>query len=203
MSETVVKGTGVQKSFGRRSVLAGADFEVRSGECVAIVGENGTGKTTLLNLIAGFLRPDGGSLEVSGTVGVCPQAPGLVELLTAQDHLRLVAKGRSSGQAYDRCRSLLHRLGFEDSMGVPAKALSGGQRQKLNLALSVANDPQLLLLDEPYQGFDYGTYIDFWQQLDDWRAEGRTLVVVTHLLAEQQRVDRVLRISGGRMEESG
>jgi ABC-type multidrug transport system ATPase subunit len=202
MAESVVRLNDVDKSFGSRQVLRGCDLEVAAGECVAIVGENGSGKTTLLNLCAGFLRPERGTIDISTSVGLCPQTPGLVELLTAEEHLRLLSGGSTRrAEAYERCRKLLERLGFDDTLDAPVKTLSGGTRQKLNLALALANDPRVILLDEPYQGFDYGTYVDFWGQLDSWREAGRTLIVVTHLLAEQQRVDRVLRLIDGRLED--
>lgn len=78
-----------------------------------------------------------------------------------------------------------------------ARDLSGGTRQKLNLALTLLSDPTVLLLDEPYQGFDQGGYVDFWALVDRWRDEGRAVVVVTHLLTELHRVDRALEVGGG------
>ncbi|MDX1621962.1 MAG: ATP-binding cassette domain-containing protein, partial [Nitriliruptorales bacterium] len=78
---------------------------------------------------------------------------------------------------------------------VVARDLSGGTRQKLNLALGLLGDPELLLLDEPYQGFDLGSYVDFWTHVESWSAEGRGVVIVTHLLTEQHRVDRVVEVA--------
>ena len=90
--------------------------------------------------------------------------------------------------------ALLESLGFPTDDGAVAKDLSGGTRQKLNLALALLGTPTTLLLDEPYQGFDMGSYVDFWDHVDTWRAEGRAVVVVTHLLTELHRVDRVVEV---------
>ena len=189
--------TGVTKSFGRRSALLGADLQVHAGEAVAVVGENGAGKTTLLRICAGLVAPDSGMVRRAARVGYCPQQPGLVDLLTADQHLLLFggALGLDRAASLRSGRVVLESLGFPVGDSAVVRDLSGGTRQKLNLALALLGDPRVLLLDEPYQGFDRGSYVDFWQHVDGWRHEGRAVVVVTHLLAELQRVDRVVELS--------
>jgi ABC-2 type transport system ATP-binding protein len=189
--------SGVSKSFRRRRALADVSFEVAAGECVAVVGENGSGKSTLLRLCAGVLAPDRGEVRVEGRVGYCPQTPGVLDLLTAEEHLVLFGRGvgLGRGDALERGGGLLASLGFRATPGTVAGELSGGARQKLNLALALLGDPDVLLLDEPYQGFDRDSYDNFWAHLDGWRADGRAVVVVTHLLAELTRVDRVVELS--------
>ncbi|MEM7092675.1 MAG: ABC transporter ATP-binding protein [Actinomycetota bacterium] len=190
--------TGITKSYRRTPVLTGVDLTVDAGTSTAIVGENGSGKTTLIDICAGVRRPDAGAVARSGAVGYCPQVPGLIDLLTIDDHLRLAAAGCSDRQAaMGRMHDLLDRLGVDATLPMTATELSGGQRQKLNVGLAVADDPTLLLLDEPYQGFDHGSYLDLWDVIDHWTGEGRAVVVITHLLAEADRVDRVLTMSGG------
>jgi ABC-2 type transport system ATP-binding protein len=201
---TVLQCEGVRKAYGRRPVLADAALTVDRGEAVAVIGENGTGKTTLLQLCAGLLAPDGGAVRRSGRVGYCPQEPGVVDLLTAEQHLLLfgAAAGLSRREARSRGWSLLEGLGFPiDEQGV-ARDLSGGTRQKLNLALALLADPTVLLLDEPYQGFDLGSYVDFWAHVTAWRKAGRAVVVVTHLLTELDRVDRVVEVRDGRVVDA-
>jgi ABC-2 type transport system ATP-binding protein len=190
---------GLRKRFGRQEVLCGASLRVERGEAVALVGENGAGKTTLLRLCAGLLAPDDGVVRRSGRVGYCPQEPGVVDLLDADQHLTLfgATAGLSRRDARAAGRRLLEELGFPVGDRVVAKDLSGGTRQKLNLALALLGDPELLLLDEPYQGFDHGSYVDFWRHVDDWKAAGRAVVVVTHLLTELHRVDRVVEVRDG------
>ncbi len=189
----------ISKRYRRRAVLCGADLHVAAGEAVAIIGENGAGKTTLLRVCAGLLRPDGGAVTSSGRVGYCPQEPGLVDLLTAEEHILLfgAAAGLTRRDARSRGMTLLEAFGFPAGEKAVVRNLSGGTRQKLNLALGLLGDPAVLLLDEPYQGFDMGSYVDFWSHVDAWRAEGRAVVVVTHLLTEANRVDRVVEVRDG------
>jgi ABC-2 type transport system ATP-binding protein len=200
---TALHATGVTKRYGKRTVLDGATFEVARGEAVAIIGENGAGKTTLLQLCAGLLDADGGTVRRNGAVGYCPQEPGVVDLLTAEEHMLLfgAAAGLSRRQARRTGVDLLDSFGFPVSETTVAKNLSGGNRQKLNLALALLGHPEVLLLDEPYQGFDLGSYVDFWAHVDAWRRDGRAVVVVTHLLTELDRVDRVVTVRRGTVSE--
>jgi ABC-2 type transport system ATP-binding protein len=202
--DAVLDCVGVTKRFGRRVVLDGADLRVRRGEAVALVGENGAGKTTLLRICAGILRRDGGTVRRNGTVGYCPQEPGVIDLLDADQHLALfgAAAGLGRSEARSTGRRLLDSFGFPAGEAGIARELSGGTRQKLNLALALLNDPTILLLDEPYQGFDFGSYLDFWAHVDMWRTEGRAVVVVTHMLTDTDRVDRVIEVGGGALTES-
>lgn len=193
----LLRATGVGKRFGHRPVLDGVDLVVNAGEVVALVGENGAGKTTLLRACAGLLRPDAGQVAVHGRVGYCPQQPGLLDLLSVDEHVVLFGRGLGLNRerALECGQRVLDRLGFPVGDPTLARDLSGGSRQKLNLALALLGDPDVLLLDEPYQGFDHGTYVDFWSFVDDWRAEARAVVIVTHMLAELTRVDRVVTLT--------
>jgi ABC-type multidrug transport system ATPase subunit len=178
-------------------VLEGASLGLSGGEAVALVGENGAGKTTLLRICAGLLSADAGEVRVAGRVGYCPQDPGVFELLTAMEHVVLFGRALGFGraEALARGRALLDSFGFRPDERLPARDLSGGARQKLNLALALLGDPGLLLLDEPYQGFDRGTYVNFWDHVDRWREEAKAVVIVTHMLAELDRVDRVVELA--------
>ncbi len=198
-NEPALEATDLTKRYDRRTVLHGAEFRVARGEAVAVIGENGAGKTTLLRICAGLVEADAGTVRRSGRVGYCPQEPGLVDLLDAEQHVRLFgsAAGLSVREARTVGLRLLDELGFPVGDRTVAKELSGGTRQKLNLALTLLGDPAILLLDEPYQGFDMGTYLDFWANVETWRGEGRAVVVVTHLLTELDRVDRVIEVHDG------
>jgi ABC-type multidrug transport system ATPase subunit len=191
---------GITKTFGGREVLGGVDLAVRPGEVVGLVGENGAGKSTLLRICAGLLNPDAGAVEVSGRVGYCPQEPGLLDLLTADEHLVYFGAALGLGRAASMAagRRVLEDFGFPTADPKVTKRLSGGTRQKLNLALALLGDPAVLLLDEPYQGFDRGVYVNFWDHVDGWRAAGKAIVIVTHMLAELSRVDRVVELAVAR-----
>jgi ABC-type multidrug transport system ATPase subunit len=187
----------VSKAYGRLPVFEQLSLSVQPGEVVALTGENGAGKSTLLRVCAGLLRADSGTIHVHGRTGYCPQTPGLFELLTADEHLVMFGTGLalSRTESVRRGHELLAEFGFPVDRPMPTRDMSGGTRQKLNLTLALLGDPDLLLLDEPYQGFDRGTYVNFWDHCDRWRSQGKAVVVVTHMLAELGRADRVVELS--------
>jgi ABC-type multidrug transport system ATPase subunit len=193
-----LEARNITKRYGRRTVLDRVDLSVRAGEVAAIIGANGSGKSTLLRICAGLVSPDNGDVRVRGRLGYCPQDGGVVGFLTPDEHFVLVGAGRDYRRtvARDRGRAAAAALDWPDAAraGV-ARHLSGGTRQKLNLVMSGIGEPEVLLLDEPYQGFDRGSYVDFWEQVWRWRADGRAVVVVTHLLNELDRADTVLDLT--------
>ena len=174
--------TGLGKSYRRRPVLRGVGLQAYRGQVIAVTGENGSGKTTLLRICAGLETADTGTVHRRAAAGYCPQAPALFDLLTPAEHLALFAGGRA--EAATEGRELLASLGVPLRARTLVRDLSGGARQKLSLALALLGQPGLLLLDEPYQGFDQGSYLDFWHHADAWRRQRRAVVVVTHLLTE-------------------
>ncbi len=197
MEPVLLQATAVSKSYRGRQVLNDVTLDVHAGEAVAVVGENGSGKTTLVRICAGLVRPDRGKVWVSGRVGYCPQEAGVLDRLSADEHLVLFGAGADLDrqEALARGRALLSSLSFRDGDSTPAGELSGGARQKLNLALALLAEPTVILLDEPYQGFDHGGYVSFWHHVDRWRQQEKAVVIVTHLLADVYMVDRVLELS--------
>jgi len=196
----VLVARGICKSFGRRRVLAGLDLEVAAGEMVAVAGENGTGKTTLLRILAGDLRPDAGSVAIRGRPGYCPQTAVLDEALTVDQNVRYFQAAYGIGRT-GRAEALIERLGYAGCRDQRAGALSGGTRQKLSLTLALMHDPPVLLLDEPYQGFDWQTYLAFWEMAGELRDRGTATVVISHLVFEQERFDRICHLRDGRIEQ--
>lgn len=186
----------------RVEVLRGAALDVRPGELVGLVGENGSGKSTLMQVIVGLLARDGGTLSVPGRLGYCPQQPLLWDKLTVGEHFELFAKAYELEEqaAVPSRDALLGELGFATYLDYRVEALSGGTRQKLNLALALLHDPQLLLLDEPYAGFDWETYLRFWEMAERRRSAGMGILIVSHLLAERERLTRIYELREGRCE---
>ena len=197
---TALAARGVCKSFGRRRVLAGVDLEVAPGELVAVVGENGTGKTTLLRILAGDLRPDAGTVAIGARPGYCPQAGVVDEALTVDQHVRYFQAAYGIG-SLARAGELIERLGFAACRGQRAGTLSGGTKQKLSLTLALMHDPPVLLLDEPYQGFDWQPYLAFWDLAGELRERGTATVVISHLVFEHERFDRICHLADGRIRE--
>ena len=200
---------GVEKSFNRGiwplrrrvEVLKGATLEVRPGELVGLVGENGSGKSTLMQIIVGLMKRDAGEVVRPPRLGYCPQLPMVWEKLTVDEHFELYGRAYGMEDA-ERERAVVRLLGelqFAKYRGYRIEELSGGTRQKLNLALSLMHEPELLLLDEPYSGFDWETYLRFWEMSKRRRDEGMGILIVSHLLAERERLDRMYELREGRI----
>lgn len=195
-AEVLLRVRDLHVRRGRRRVLRGVDLEVRRGEIVAVVGANGCGKSTLLQACAGMLRPTSGSIERVDDFGYAPQSIVQSPLLSIDEHLRLfgAARGMSSGRAIATGEGLLARLGWRASGGQLLGTLSGGSQQKVNVAIAELHAPSLLLLDEPYQGFDALAHDDLWALMDAWRRASTGILVITHLLTDTTRVDTVIEL---------
>jgi ABC-type multidrug transport system ATPase subunit len=199
---------GVEKSFRRGwwprrrllPVLRGADIDLGAGEVVGLVGENGSGKSTLMKILVGALAADDGDVVLTGRIGYCPQVPQVYGRLTCDDHIALfgAAYGLSPGQARASARKLYEALGFGRFAGTRADELSGGTLAKLNLTLALLADPEVLLLDEPYAGFDFDTYLKFWDLVAERRAAGRSALIVSHFVVDEDRFDRIVEIRDGK-----
>jgi len=186
----------VARAFGRTQVLRSVTFAAHGGQMVGIVGENGAGKSTLLRIIAGLLPPSGGRVDVRGRIGYCPQEPQVHFGLTVAQNLEWF---RAAYRLDDggRTEALLEALALRQHRTALVSAVSGGTRQKLNLLLALMHDPEILLLDEPYQGFDWDTYLRFWGLAEEFRRAGRVIVVISHLFFERGRFDTLLRLGDG------
>ncbi|MFJ3582764.1 ATP-binding cassette domain-containing protein [Streptomyces sp. NPDC090127] len=190
----------VWKSYGRRTVLRGVDVVVEPGSLVGVVGENGAGKTTLLRTMVGELAPDRGAVHRQGEVGYCPQDTVVNPLLNVAQHLELFRMAYRLPDV-ERARTLLGMLGCEGVMEQRAGTLSGGTRQKLNLVLALMHQPTLLVLDEPYQGFDWDTHQRFWRLARRLRDGGQAVVVVSHLVHDLRHFDTVYELRDGLLTE--
>lgn len=180
-------------------MLRDLSMDVRPGELVGLVGENGSGKSTVMQLIVGLLGRDAGTIDRPGRFGYCPQQPLLWDKLTVAEHFSLFATAyrMNENDARAAAKSLMDELDFARYADYRVEKLSGGTRQKLNLALALMHNPQLLLLDEPYSGFDWETYLKFWEMAAARRDAGMSILIVSHLLAERDRLDRTYELRDG------
>ena len=188
---------GVSRRFGDHVALEPADVEVRAGEVLALVGPNGAGKTTLLAILAGALPPSEGTVECgSGVrVGWMPQRPAHYGRLSARQNLELFAELQGVGGA----RALLARFELPDDER-PATSLSVGNRQRLDLAISLLGDPQVLLLDEPTAALDPRQRRRLWETARAVRDGGGAVVLVTQNVEDLEHVaDRVAVLLEGRL----
>lgn len=192
---------GIHKRFKHIQVLQGVDLQVERGEVIGVVGENGSGKSTLLRIIVGLLPLDGGSVKMNSKYGYCPQEPLFFDGLTMEENIVYFGAGYglSRQQALKRGHDLMEQLNCRQYCSRLTNTLSGGTRQKLNLILALLHDPDLLLLDEPYQGFDYEFYLDFWKLAGEMAKLGRSSVVVSHLVYDHSQLSRLFRLEGGKV----
>lgn len=207
----VLEARGISKTYRqgvwpfrkRNQVLDGVDLTLHRGEIIGLVGENGSGKSTLMQILVGELAADAGSIDLRGSLGYCPQSPIVFDRLTCDEHFELY------GVAYELTREervreqqrLYDDLDFKRYADTRVDRLSGGTLAKLNLALALLADPALLLLDEPYAGFDWDTYLRFWDLVGRRREAGRSVLVISHFIADEQRFDRVVELHDGKATE--
>lgn len=203
----LLSASGVWKAYRRGwwprrrtlQVLKGANLELRPGEIVGLVGENGSGKSTMMKVLVGDLSADAGQVERTNSFGYCPQVPVLYERLTCDEHLDLfgAAYGLGQGDLVRSRASLYEEFDFARFAESRVEELSGGTRSKLNLALALVHDPALLCLDEPYAGFDWDTYQRFWELSSHRRDEGASLLIISHFIADEERFDRIYDLVEG------
>jgi ABC-2 type transport system ATP-binding protein len=204
----VLAAAGIVKSYRRGlwpvrrrvRVLTGAEITLHPGEVVGLVGENGSGKSTLMKILVGALAADSGTVTRSGRLGYCPQEPLVYPRLTCDEHFDLFAHayGMTPHAAQASRQAIYEALGFSRYARTRADQLSGGTLAKLNLGLSLLPDPDLLLLDEPYAGFDFDTYQRFWQLVAQRRQAGRSVLIVSHFVVDAQRFDRIVEVRDGK-----
>ncbi|RBY97521.1 ABC transporter ATP-binding protein [Blastococcus sp. TF02-8] len=203
----LLEAVGIEKAYRRglwparrqTPVLRGADLTLHPGEVVGLVGENGSGKSTLMKILVGTLSADAGTVTIDGRLGYCPQEPIVYDRLTCDEHFELFghAYGLPTGVEQRARREIYAGLGFERFAGARADRLSGGTLSKLNLGLALLADPDVLLLDEPYAGFDFDTYLRFWDLVADRRRAGRSVLVISHFVTDEERFDRVVELKDG------
>jgi ABC-type multidrug transport system ATPase subunit len=196
---------GLVKSYRRRPVLAGCSLAVNAGEVVGLVGENGSGKSTLVRCLLGFARPDAGEAWVDPSSGYCPQEPYLHPRLTVDEHLDLACRIYGRTHPVDRAfvDRVVERLRLAPWRGERIERLSGGTTQKLKFATAILHRPAMVILDEPTDGFDWTMYLAFWEVMAELRAAGSAALVVSHLILDRERFDRIYELAGGRCVPAG
>ncbi len=204
----VLEVLGIEKSYRRgvwparreHQVLRGADLALYPGEVAGLVGENGAGKSTLMKILVGALAADAGSITRTGRLGYCPQEPVVYERLTCDEHFQLFGRayGMTPEEERRSRRGLYAALGFERYAATRAGQLSGGTLAKLNLGLALLPDSEVLLLDEPYSGFDFDTYLKFWDLAASRRTAGRSVLIISHFVTDEERFDRIVTLRDGK-----
>jgi ABC-2 type transport system ATP-binding protein len=202
--DVVVRAAGISRRFGPRVALAPLDFELRRGETVALVGPNGAGKSTLLTLLARGVEPTHGTVLWAGgvRVGWAPQRPAQYSRLSARENLELFARLEREPDPRAAAARLLEAFGLPPD-GRPSGELSVGNRQRLNVAIALLGDPDVLLLDEPTASLDAVQRRRVWETAAGLRSAGGAVVFATQNAEELERADRVLALRGGECTFAG
>ena len=194
MPETeLIAARGISRRFGDRLALEPTDFELCAGETVALIGPNGAGKSTLLAIVAGALHPTSGTVSARVRVGWVPQRAALYRRLTVRENLELFRRLEGSGDV----DALLDEFSLPGA--VVASALSVGNRQRLNVAISLLGSPEALLLDEPTGSLDPEQRGRLWSDLESLPKRGGAICFITQHDDELPRADRVLELRDGRL----
>ncbi|WP_327670430.1 MULTISPECIES: ATP-binding cassette domain-containing protein [unclassified Streptomyces] len=213
-----VSTVGLRKSYGDKTVLDGIDLSIPAGSVFALLGPNGAGKTTTVRILSTLVDADGGQAQVAGhdvagapdgvraAIGVTGQFAALDNMLTAEENLLLMADllrlGKREGRK--RAKELLERFGIADVAGNRAATFSGGMRRRLDLAMTLVGDPQIIFLDEPTTGLDPRSRRTMWETVRNLVAGGVTVFLTTQYLEEaDQLADRIAVLDGGRIVAEG
>jgi ABC-2 type transport system ATP-binding protein len=198
-ADPVLEVDRLSKSFGERVALRDVSLDVRRGELLAVLGPNGAGKTTLLSILAGIIGPDSGRITSSnGEVGWVPQQAGLYHRLTVEENLRLFAHMERVSDVEGTLGRMLEQTGLEERRGDPVSSLSGGNQQRINIAIGLLGDPAVLLLDEPSAGLDPSQRVRLWEFVAGLAAGGTTVIYSTHQIEEASHYgDRLVVLADG------
>jgi ABC-2 type transport system ATP-binding protein len=205
---------GLHKRYGDLVAVHEVSFDARPGEMVGLLGPNGAGKTTTVSMIAGLLKPDRGEVRIEGAVvrsetdpvkrrmGLVPQELALHDEIPAVENLTLFGSlyGMSGAPLRSAIGRALEVAGLTDRAKDPVRTFSGGMKRRLNLAAALLHDPKILLLDEPTVGVDPQSRNAIFSNLEDLKAQGKTLVYTTHYMEEAERLcDRIIIVDHGKV----
>jgi ABC-2 type transport system ATP-binding protein len=210
---SAIEVSGLRKSYGPREVLHGISFAVENGEVFALLGPNGAGKTTTVEILEGYRRRDGGDVRVLGKdperagssfrarIGIVLQSSAVYHLLTVREILDLFA---GYYPAPRRPEEVIELVGLDGSRDARVRTLSGGQLRRLDLALALVGDPELVFLDEPTTGFDPAARRQAWETIRGLRALGKSILLTTHYMEEAHRLaDRLAILREGAIVATG
>lgn len=207
---------GLRMSFKDREVLKGVDLEVKRGEIFALLGSNGAGKTTIVNILTTLQRQDGGIATVNGfdvaskpqhvrhAISLTGQFAAVDEILSGRENVILIAKLRHLDHPSQIADDLLNRFGLMDAADRKPSTYSGGMRRRLDIALSLVGKPRIIFLDEPTTGLDPEARIEVWKIVKELADGGTTVFLTTQYLEEaEQLADRMAILHEGRIIASG
>ena len=205
-----MKISNIKKSYGRKKVLEDISFEAKKGECIGLLGSNGCGKSTLLNILAGVIKPEKGEFTFEGEnmfkaknnaskIGFVPQAAPLFEELSAYDNLRLWYSKAKLKESLSG--GVIKMLGIDEFIKVPVSKMSGGMKKRLAIACAVAENPEILLLDEPSAALDLVCKDVISEYLAEYKNNGGIIVIATHDIQDLPLCDKLYIFKSGILED--
>ena len=215
-NEIAISVQGLKKSYKNIPVLEGVDFEVKTGSIYALLGPNGSGKTTIVKILATLLKQDSGNVTVNGfdvvskpdnvrqSISLTGQFAAVDEILTGRENLIMIARLRHLSNPHQVADDLLKRFSLTDAADRKASTYSGGMRRRLDIAMSLVGNPQLIFLDEPTAGLDPEARIEVWKIVKELAGSGTTVFLTTQYLEEaEQLADRIAILHNGEIIVSG
>ena len=216
MLNSTIQVKGLQKSYKELHVLNGVDFEVEKGSVFALLGSNGAGKTTIVKILTTLLKQDGGTAAVNGfdvaakpddvrqSISLTGQFAAVDEILTGRENLIMIAKLRHLKNPHQIADDLLDRLSLTDAADRSVSTYSGGMRRRLDIAMSLIGNPQVIFLDEPTTGLDPEGRIEIWKIVQELANNGATVFLTTQYLEEaEQLADRIAILHEGKIIANG
>lgn len=215
-NEIAISVQGLKKSYKNTPVLTGVDLEVKAGSIFALLGSNGAGKTTIVKILATLLKQDSGYASVNGfdvsskpenvrrSISLTGQFAAVDEILTGRENIIMIAKLRHLSNPHQLADNLLKRFGLTDAADRRAATYSGGMRRRLDIAMSLVGEPELIFLDEPTTGLDPEGRIEVWKIVKELAGNGTTVFLTTQYLEEaEQLADRIAVLHEGRIIVNG
>ncbi len=216
MSKSAISVKGLKKSFKNKEVLKGVDFEVQRGEIFALLGSNGAGKTTAVNILSTLIKPDGGEVSICGfdvqsqpdhvrqSISLTGQFAALDGMQTGRENLILIAKLRGVSNPAQVADNLLARFNLTDAANRRAEKYSGGMKRRLDIAMSLIGKPSIIFLDEPTTGLDPESRIEVWDTIKELAGGGTTILLTTQYLEEAEKLaDRIAILHDGKIITTG
>jgi len=215
-NESAISVQGLKKSYKNIPVLTGVDFQVKTGSIFALLGSNGSGKTTIVKILTTLVKQDSGNVTVNGfevslkpanvrqSISLTGQFAAVDEILTGRENIIMIARLRHLSNPYLIADDLLKRLGLTDAADRRVSTYSGGMRRRLDIAMSLVGKPQIIFLDEPTTGLDPEGRIEVWKIVKELTGSGTTVFLTTQYLDEaEQLADRIAILNEGRIIVNG
>ncbi len=193
----------LHKSYKNFQVLKDCSLHIRNGELVGLIGENGSGKTTLVQCLLGFTKPTQGFIKLNSSVGYCPQENQLHRMYTVIEHFNLMKAIYKKYSPIDKIyiQELIQKFNLQKYFNTLIGNLSSGTYQKIKLLTALYHKPQLLLLDEPYDGFDWQMYLSFWEIISELKSMGTGTLLISHLVYDYDKFNRIYELKEGKVEQ--